>query len=390
MPFGEHFADPKLNAGYVYTNYKRNEVVAAYSKNPSENLPAINASIRREEIEPVLLDSHVLSRSDFNDLGDSFQRTFEQTANSSLDIAQLDENARVKLSMIVGAEVTDFDALVGSLEMNGKNQDQEMSRFDIENLYNLMCYRFIASQVDPQKKYAPERSWGKLKTALNTYLSKSISTSRDQLYQIIVSDLISPASVLAPVIGKALGAYRSVRDAEVTMKASKSKSIISIEVPPQSIHFTDNFESIETKKGAMAPYWKPKKESGNRNEDRFQQLLDSDDAKSVIWWHKNGDSGSSFFAIPYHDDVTGTERLFYPDWIIKTQTGFLIVDTKAGITAASPETAQKANALRRWVEAQAGFDGGIVVPDGPNGWKINRQESYVFDLELSGWDVLSL
>ena len=55
MPFAKHFPHPELNIGYLYTNYKRNEVLAEYAKSKTENRPAINGSYRKKNIEPLKL-----------------------------------------------------------------------------------------------------------------------------------------------------------------------------------------------------------------------------------------------------------------------------------------------------------------------------------------------
>jgi hypothetical protein len=63
-------------------------------------------------------------------------------------------------------------------------------------------------QVDENKKFAPERSWGKLKTALNVWLLKTTGQDRQVIYTIVVNDLLSQTSVLSPIIGIALEKYR--------------------------------------------------------------------------------------------------------------------------------------------------------------------------------------
>lgn len=66
MPFGTHFANPELNLGYLYTNYKRNEVLAEYAKSKTENRPAINGSYRKKNVEPIKLESVFMTRADYN------------------------------------------------------------------------------------------------------------------------------------------------------------------------------------------------------------------------------------------------------------------------------------------------------------------------------------
>lgn len=394
MPFGTHFAHPELNIGYLYTNYKRNEVLAEYAKSKTENRPAINGSYRKKNVEPLKLESIFMARADYNDLGDTFQITFKQVADKKLDIKKLNLKPKVTNGLIVGVEIDDYDNFTKELFEEGGSYDEEMSRHDLERLYNLLCFKTIAKQTDENRKFAPERSWGKFKTALNIYLIDKLKISRADAYKIIVNDLVSKAGALAPIIGDALLAYRPVREQEVNKKAARAKRVEHIEVPREASFFTDQYEELAVEKSAMEPFWFEKTQEGLfggiNNERKFIEFLESPQNKSIVWWHKNGDTGSEHFSISYHNPDENKEKLFYPDWIIKTKGGVLIVDTKAGITAESNDTKYKAEALQMWLKGKKGFDGGIAVLDGPNGWKINRNAKYSHDSSLKGWDVLDL
>ncbi len=394
MPFGTHFANPELNLGYLYTNYKRNEVLAEYAKSKTENRPAINGSYRKKSVEPIKLESVFMTRADYNDLGDTFQNTFKQVADKKLDTKKLNLKPKVTNGLIVGVEIDDYDNFTKELFEEGGSYDEEMSRHDLERLYNLLCFKIVAKQTDENRKFAPERSWGKLKTALNVYLMEKLKLSRAEVYNVIVNDLVSEAGALAPVIGDALLAYRPIREQEVNKKAARAKRVEHIEIPREALFFTDQYEELPVKKSAMEPFWFEKTQAGLfggiNNEKKFIDFLESPKNKSVVWWHKNGDTGSEHFSISYYNPDENKEKLFYPDWIIKTNNGVLIVDTKAGITAESNDTKYKAEALQAWFKAKKGFDGGIAVQDGPNGWKINRKTKYTFDSSMKGWEVLEL
>lgn len=390
MPFGYHFAYPELNLGYLYTNYKRNEVLAEYARSKTENRPAINPSYRKKNIKQIKLESIFMTRADYNDLGDSFQETFKKVADKELDLKNIDLKPKVTNGLIVGVEIDDYDNFTKELFEEGGNHDQEMSRHDLERLYNLLCFKMIAKQTDENKKFAPERSWGKLKTALNIWLMKKLGASRIDAYKIIVNDLVSSASALAPVIGDALLAYRPIRDQEVNKKSARLKRIEHIEIPREAIFFTDQYETLDVKKSAMEPFWIEKGMFGGINEKIFIEFLESPKNKDIVWWYKNGDSGSEYFSISYRNPDENKEKLFYPDWIVQAKGTVYILDTKAGITAESNDTRYKAEALQAWLKGKKGFDGGIVVQDGPNGWKINRNAKYSFDSSMKGWEVFEL
>jgi type III restriction enzyme len=388
MPFGVHFAHPELNLGYLYTNYKRNEVLAEYAKNKTENRPAINGSFLKKNIKPIKLESVFMTRADYNDLGDSFQETFKKVADKKLDVKRMDLKPKVTNGLIVGVEIDDYDNFTKELLTEGGSHDQEMSRHDLERLYNLICFRTIAKQIDENRKFAPERSWGKLKTALNIWLMNKLKMERTDAYKIIVNDLLSPAGLIAPVIGDALLEYRPIREQEVNKKSARSKRIENIEVPREALFFTDQYEALPVKKSAMEPFWIEKDYAGRTNEEEFVKFLES--SKGVVWWYKNGDSGSEYFSISYYNQDENKEKLFYPDWIVQTKDTLYIIDTKGGITAESNDTKYKAEALQAWLKGKKGFSGGIAVHDHPNGWKINKATKYTFKASFDGWEPLSL
>ena len=93
--------------------------------------------------------------------------------------------------------------------------------------------------------------------------------------------------------------------------------------------------------------------------------------KQIIWWHKQDDSGRDAFAIEYFDTKENKNRLFYPDFIIRTKSRVCLLDPKNDITAKSQETADKSKALQDWIKKnQSKYDfeivGGIVIEKYPN------------------------
>lgn len=399
MPLGTHFAIPELNLGYLYTNYKRNEVLTRYAKSADQNRPAINGSYRKQDIAPIVLESVFMSRTDYNDLGDSFQDTFKKVANAHFGITDKDTKAsivkkltdkklildkKVTNGLIVDVEIDDYDNFKQELLAEGDSFEQEMSQHDLERFYNLFCFNKIAGQIDEDKKFAPERSWGKLKTALNIWLLGLLKESRPQVYNIIVNDFLKANSILSPVIGKALAVYRPIREQEVNHKSKRSKRTEEIEIPRPSIFYTDQYEELKVKRCAMQPFFIEKEYKGRDNEKSFIDFLEENGA--IEWWYKNGDFGSEFFSISYHSSVDNKEKLFFPDWIVKTKTKVFIIDTKKGDTAEGAK--ERAEALQAWLKGKKGYIGGIAVQDGSNGWKINTSDVYEYTTALKGWKNL--
>ena len=68
------------------------------------------------------------------------------------------------------------------------------------------------------------------------------------------------------------------------------------------------------------------------------------------------------------------ERLFYPDWFIKTSDKLWIIDTKSGFTVESAINNGKAEALKNYLSDKPNFAGGIVERQADI-WKIYSSDN---------------
>lgn len=403
MPEGIHYSIPELNIGYLYTNYERNQIDLPDNKQ-GENKPFIFKSKRKEGINPIILESTFMSRTDYNDLGDSFQFTFKEVADDYFDIKESEslisiknkltskgleiENPKVNNKLIVDAEIDDYDNFIEEIRTGGSDLNEKTSKNDIERMYNLLCFNLISKQEEENKKFAPERSWGKLKTALNVWFSETLKESRDRYYIIVVNDLLKQDSTLRKVISITLEKYRPKRQEEVNKKESRSKRTEELEIPRQELYYTEDYEELDhLNKNSMEPFYIKKEYDGKENEREFIKYLES---KKIDWWYKNGDSGSEHFSIPYYDKIDQKHRLFYPDWIIKKKDKIIILDTKQGLkgTVGSEDTKEKAEELQMWIKNQnengKTFLGGITTKVSGI-WKINNNKIYSANTNYVGW-----
>jgi len=407
MPEAIHYPKPNLNVGYLYTNYERNQIQLPDNKQ-GKNKPFIFESRRREGIKPIILQSTFMGRTDYNDLGDSFQITFKEVADKFFDVEKIASSeirkkkiiakgldlygVKIKNKLIVDAEIEDYDNFVKEIREKGADLSEETSKHDIERMYNLLCFNIIAKQEEENKKFAPERSWGKLKTALNVWFAETIQEKRGTYYTVIVNDFLKQDSILRKVIAEALEKYRPIRQKEIKEKESRARRTVELEIPRPYLFYTDDYEEINgLSKNSMTPFYIGKNYSGKKNETEFILYVES---KNVDWWYKNGNSGSEHFSIPFYDNVERKEKLFYPDWIIKVKDTILILDTKQGLsgTVSSADTKRKAEALQKWIKGQnkAGkkFKGGIIS-NVAGIWKINSNDEYKVDANYSEWKNLS-
>ena len=395
MPEARHYSLPLLNSAYIYTDYERNSIIDGYNRDQGAgSIPSWNRMERKPDVEPITLKSTDLSRTDYNDLGDSFQATFIDQANTYFGIGDKTKPNKslsllaekgitqdlVHQDIIVNLEIEDYDNYLENLQSHETTTATELADIDVERIYNLLCFNIINKQDEDEAKYAPARSWGKLKTALNVWFSNVSNLSRHKFYAMIVNDLSRPASVLRPLITKTLVAYRSVRNSEVVEKQNRQQSARVLTIPAETLFVTDG-DRKEYKRSAMSPVYLP--DHMPDNEKKFIDYLE--DSDKVVWWYKNGDKGSEHFSITYAHK--GKQSLFYPDWIVKTESKILILDTKSGNTAKDEETKYKAEALFQWLTKHDKFEGGIVRPS--DGWFIHQSKKYSYDLSSGNWKDLN-
>lgn len=88
-------------------------------------------------------------------------------------------------------------------------------------------------------------------------------------------------------------------------------------------------------------------------EQKFEEFCDN--SGYVNWFYKNGDKGDRYFSVAYRDGV-GQVRLFYPDYIIKSENDSIwIIETKGGERSnqsqnIDPLSPIKFDAFKKYVE----------------------------------------
>ncbi len=411
MPRGYHYAtQPLINIAYLYTNYKKNEIkLPEGTKNKATSL----ISNKRKGVENIDLESIYLSRTDYGDLGASFQTTFAEVADSELGITGSDiltaklakvkkkfelKNFKLNNRLIVDAEIKVYDDFIKEIRKSDKELEHEISHNDLEKLFNLYCYEILTIQEDNGKKYAPERSWGTLKSALRVWIKSIVDSDSYEIYKILVNDMAKKEkSELRHIIDKALAVYGPVRREEIEAKQQFAMSQAGrLWNVPDQLSYTDEYEALEQYKlAAMAPCYIRKEYTGRINETAFMDFLEANSEK-IAWWYKNGDHGSEHFAVPYENRSTHTVDAFYVDFIVQFKDGRIgLFDTKKKQTVESFETIDKSKGLyayiQKWNKQGKNIVGGIVANIGGiwkcdnesvDGFEVNDNTSWVDFMEL--------
>lgn len=421
MPEGHHYEKEELNKAYIYTNYNKSHI-RDVKESENQNKAPIYYTKLKNDIERISLETTYHQRMDFNTLTPPplWQKFFTETLDKvfGTKIQFVTENEKIVKShfdlattnvnnqIIVNAEIESFDNFVQEIKERGKNFDYHFSQLDVERLYNFLCFEELKKQGDEEAKYNPSRSWGQLKSAINVWFDTRLGLERSVYYSIAVNELLKESSELKTAISKALKDFR--KKYEIEIREKEEREVYNLELPEQEVSFTEDFDKIDEikpeknlfenenktikiSKNAYEEFYLRNNYNGRKNELSFIQYLELQE--DIIWWHKQNDSGRNVFAVEYFDTQEKKNRLFYPDFIIKTKDKVYILDPKNDITAKSQETADKNNALQKWIKdnkSKYSFEiiGGIVIEKYPD-WKINRMEKYVYESEID-WEVLVL
>lgn len=387
--------NPSLRIGYLYTNYKRDEVELPDAK--GKKIPSLHTYLKKN-IKNIKLESAYNPRVDYGDFAasykfqESFKKSMDQyfgiTMNDIMGKAEkkfektgIDLSPKLTNSIIANAKYEDFDQLAYDFKKKGIDVELEMSTNDVEKTFNYLCLQLLKEQTDQKAKYGNvARGWGVLKSAIRVWLQSILGNNHDYYYRVFVKDIQKGASSkLKPAITQALIDFKPLSRSilEDRQKRLEKQETPTFEILDQ-YDFTDDYEPVTQKLCALNQCFILKKYKGKPNEVKFIKYLESK-GKKIDWWFKNGNQGKDYLAIKYHNSHEEKDDLFYPDWIIRFKTGKIgIFDTKAGQSARDQETIDKATALSIKLKGLGNkYVGGIAVFE--NGvWYYNSSPKYQY------------
>ncbi|SFV65399.1 hypothetical protein MNB_SUP05-5-1083 [hydrothermal vent metagenome] len=360
MPEAKHYQNYELNHSYCYTSYEKQEVSDVINKDGDNSEKIYSAKIK-SGINNIALPSVFLSRTDYNDLSASFQKTFIKVANEYFDIANdLTQTALSKLKnkgfdiekttitnqLIIDADIEVFDDFVNKLK-NADELSHQTSINDIKKLYDLLLQKEIVNQEDSSKFGNVARSFGKLKSAINTWLRPFLQLD-SPVYEVVCNDLLKgDSSVLKIVIEKALKEYKPIRDTEVSQKNDKKRQDIMFSILPEYFYSSNN-EMEDLKRYVLDKSYITTK---SELEEKFIHFLEKQN--NIDWWYKNADSGREALGIEYKNKDK-ISSVFYPDFIIRQSDKIGIFDTKSGWTASDAK--EKAETLYSYCQNNKGVN----------------------------------
>ncbi len=392
----EYKDSPMLRRGYLYTNYKRNQVQVP--DQDEKNKAQTQSAFIKKGIKNISLQSDYISRVDYGDIPRSykFQESFRKSLDEYFGITKSDilGQAQNKLKkkgldlegtllneIVANAKFDDFEQIAFEFAKKGKDVSLEMSVSDVEKTFNYLCYQLLKEQDDEKAKYANiARSWSILKSAIRIWFKGTLGDDSNHFYRVFIKDVQKgPESVMRPAITKALRDFKPIAQKLIEEKKKEAEEreapIFTIQT---EYRYTDDYKEVEQSLYVLDKFYLLPTYQGRDNEIKFAKYLDKKKGK-IEWWFKNGNQGKDYFAVRYLNEDSKKEELFYPDWIILFKNGTVgIFDTKKGRTATDKDTAYKAQALQKKIkEFGKKYVGGIVIEESGI-WYYNNSPKYNF------------
>jgi type III restriction enzyme len=395
--------NPNLRTGYLFTNYKRNDL--EIPDQGKKNKPFVYTSKRKENTKNIEgLYSDFVSRVDYGDLGHAvkFQMNFLKSFDKFFEFDETDHpaimrekiegkgidiNPTVTNKLIVDAEFSNYDKINLDFAKEGHEEDYEVSRNDVEKLFNFYCYQLLSEQTESEAKVSNvSRSWSPLKSAFRVWFKSIFDQNSNLYYRILINDLNKEqSSIFRRALTKTLKDYFPIKKEYLE---KRKKDIEEREAPLFEIKneytFTEDYAELTKDEGTselsvVQPFYLKKEYKGRENELKFINYLEQKDDK-LDWWFKNGDSGKEYYCLKYYNTAKKEEALFYPDWIFKFKDGRIgIFDTKSGQTAQNPEGRAEgiAKKLQELNENGNKYIGGLVVLEN-NQWYFCEKMPYEY------------
>lgn len=372
-----HYADGRLNNGYVFTNLPQVEI----HEDVARGYVHIFTSQRRNDYTPLQLRSvHRLRQREQTRIAPRFSALFLKAAEEM----ELKRKITTADQQISAKYINDYklQSIDGAHEpVEGTHQMVVDSDAELQKLFD----HFVRANLDPY--YPEDRAVGNVKKAIYDFFAGPLFMDFGEEFRSIINIVLSDNNRrhFVEALARAKTKYRAETEArKVPLQVTPEWEV------PASITFGDQHREREAAKSVMQPFYAGKL---SQPEERFIAFLEGDE--NVQWWYKNGESESKYFAVPYRKN--SDEAPFYVDFIVRLKDGrTALFDTKSGFTIG--EAAGKSDGLIAYVAAanrthpRRPLLGGIVTTESDGkAWKIYRGRGEdLQSTDLSNWDWLDL
>lgn len=372
-----HYQSDILNHGYLYTNLSNIDITEDIAK----RYLTVYTSKRISSYKKInLISTHRLRQREKTRLNPSFIDIFyDESEKYDLSKKINLKDQSILVSFISDYESEGVDKLINS-EISSTTKINTDNDGDIQKLFNF----YVRNSLSPL--YPEDRSVGRVKESIYNFFNEKLNINYSEHFSDIVKIVLSNENSIhfSNVIDQALERY--IKNTEVI--TSKLVTTKGWEVP-EELNYGSSYTEEKLDKSVLLPYYSDKLW---KTEQSFIEFLDT--SKQVVWWFKNGDRDSTFFAVPYLENKQ--ELPFYVDFIVQLKDGSIgLFDTKSGNTI--KDAKEKSDGLQKYISENKSLNlkGGIVT----NTDQVNMTGRWVVyegngsDLDktdFSNWNTLDL
>ena len=383
MPELKHYENDELNTGFVYTNLSDISI--------QEDIAGSYVTINNAQRKPIyksigLRSVHSKRFREETRLSPQFILDF-YTAAKELKLAEIIDTKinEIKAKLISDGIITNPDVAFAHLSENkdflAEHSGQTMQITQTEREVQTFFDLFVRDSLSP---LAPEkRSVDKVKQGIYNFFKYEFPMAFE--YNGINAQMVVLSKKNQQHFINTINRAKEIYQQNVG-KGKKELVVNEQWEVPTSINFDNNYVERKVGLSIVEPFFEAK--NASEPEKKFIEYLESKTGE-IIWWFKNGQRDSSYFAVPYIEN--GEEKPFYVDWIVQYKDGQIgLFDTKSGITAKEAKT--RAEGLAKYIKDEnakgKNLWGGIVVhKDGS--WRYNDKKVYEYnENDLSEWKYL--
>lgn len=407
MPEWKHYSHDSLNRGYIYTNVQSIIVKKEdYNPNIIKHLKAVTISAYKS----IKLPSYYKSRVDYGDVTSSFDAVFDAvvckefgthskfSAEKNKGILEK-RGVLLKLNKYQEEIVRDakvdgktFDELAGSI-----SADQRVKLNIAGNDLQALFDQTIKNNLGSFKNV--KRSVPKIRATIYVWFRKYLGSEAWKEEALLIQKIFlneKNRPVFERLLAAALENYRILKGKELEKRAKENEQYYLFDILSETFYNEHTDEVYNAKKYVYNPcYLSIARLTPERD---FEKYLEAADVrKGLVWWWKNGEGKKDYFGIRY-EYPAGISHTFYPDYLIKTSSGkLLILEVKdMGDQDGAGPTKSKAEALQAYIDENGGkmklFGGVCVRVKGQ--WRVNSKPKYDWEKCLrkdwTDWEVLAL
>ena len=372
-----HYDDDLLDNAFIFANQNLIKVEEDISK----GYVSIKQSNRKHNPKFSMHSVYTKRQREKTRLDKDYVLSFLKAA----DTYSLKTKVKLKGNKVTRSFLS--ENIVESLDRFSFERDINETSVDIENIEEMESYfnNFSANSLAPEF-YPEDRSIKQVNKAIYQFFWNEFQINFEQHQFQIMEIVLSKKNIkhFRNAIEDAKALYQEIQE-----EKDNILEVLTDWNIPKKIDYQNDVTEQSVKKSIMMPFFYNKVKLSNP-ERYFISYLD--ESKDVLWWYKNGEKESKYFAVPYKDE--SITKPFFVDFIIMLKNkriGFF--DTKSGTYLNEAMTDGKNDGLLDFLKSDSNYFGGIVTntkDDGSGVWKVFKKPSQKFIRgDLKNWENLN-